>query len=291
MAKDNNSGVSGKPDRAVVVTGASSGIGRACCLHLDSVGYRVFATVRKPSDGEHLQEDTSGRIVPVLMDVTEPQQVREAATSVDQMTGKTGLKGLINNAGIVITGPLEFLPIEELERQFSINVTGQITSSQAFLPLLRRGGGRIINLGSISDRIALPFLGPYAASKAALASLSEALRRELRPWHIPVSLIEAGNVQTPLREKSLALAAEIISQLPEAAESLYGPAFEKQMNVRRKIQAATTVEEAAQFIRRILETKRPKPRYLLGRDARFAAAMARLVPKRVLDRILGLELP
>ena len=276
--------------KAVVVTGASSGIGRACCLHLDSEGYRVFAAVRKRYDGESLRREASESLVPVLMDVTEPGEVSKGAEFVRQSTGEAGLAGLVNNAGIAIAGPLEFLPIEELTRQFSVNVIGQITCSQAFLPLLRMGKGRIINVGSISGRVALPFLGPYAASKAALASLSDALRRELLPWSISVSLLELGNIQTPLREKSLAAADSILSQLPAAAEKLYGSAFEKEREARMSVGAPTKAKEVARLIRHILEVKKPKPRYLFGRDARVAAAAIKLLPVRILDPLVGLRL-
>ncbi len=276
--------------KAVLVTGASSGIGRACCLHLDSEGYRVFAAVRKKYDGESLRREASESLIPVLMDVTEPGEVSKAAESVRLSTGETGLAGLVNNAGITIAGPLEFLPIEDLTRQFSVNVIGQIACSQAFLPLLRMGRGRIINVGSISGRVTLPFLGPYAASKAALASLSDALRRELLPWGISVSLLEPGHIQTPLREKSLAVADRIRSQLPAAAEKLYGNALEKQRETRMKVGGAKKAIEVARLIHHILEVKNPKPRYLLGRDARFAAAAVKLLPVRILDRLLGLRL-
>ncbi len=145
---------------AVVVTGASTGIGEACALWLDNMGFRVFAGVRKGEDGERLRSRASGRLSPVIIDVTDQASIASAAETVSGATGDSGLAGLVNNAGIALGGPLEFLPIEELRRQLEVNVIGQIAVTQAFLPLLRRGYGRVVNIGSSSGRLATPFMGP-----------------------------------------------------------------------------------------------------------------------------------
>src|SRR6266568_4897165 len=161
---------------SVVVTGASTGIGEACALRLDRRGFRVFAGVRREVDGGALKQKASSRLTPILLDVTDASSIKSAAAAVVAALGEEGLSGLVNNAGIAIAGPLEFLPIDELRRQFEVNVIGQIAVTQAFLPLLRKGHGRIVNMGSIAGKSALPFTGPYCASKFALEALTDSLR-------------------------------------------------------------------------------------------------------------------
>ena len=164
---------------AVVITGASTGIGRATALHLDRLGYRVFAGVRQEADAESIRQRSSARLSPVFLDVTAAASIQAAATLVAAEVGETGLAGVVNNAGIGLGGPLEFFPIDELRRQFEINIVGPLAVTQAFLPLIRRGRGRIVLVGSISSRRASPIAGPYNASKFALEALADALRLEL----------------------------------------------------------------------------------------------------------------
>src|SRR5712691_5002789 len=177
---------------AVVITGAASGIGEACALHLDKLGFCVFAGVRREVDGAALQGKASERLTPLLLDVTDAASIRFAVEIVATGVVETGLAGLVNNAGITVAGPLEFLPVSELRRQLEVNVIGQVAVTQAFLPLLRRGQGRIVNMGSLAGRIATPFIGPYHASKFAMEALTDSLRMELRRWGMHVSLIEPG---------------------------------------------------------------------------------------------------
>jgi NAD(P)-dependent dehydrogenase (short-subunit alcohol dehydrogenase family) len=165
----------GAPARAVVITGASSGIGRATALELGRRRFQVFAGVRKPADGEHLAREGGASITPVTIDVTDGGSIQEAAAKVSSALGDRDLAGLVNNAGIAISGPLEFLPVEELRHQLEVNLIGQVAVTQAFQPLLRRARGRIVNTGSIGGRVAVPFLGPYAASKFAMEGLSDAI--------------------------------------------------------------------------------------------------------------------
>jgi NAD(P)-dependent dehydrogenase (short-subunit alcohol dehydrogenase family) len=181
---------------AVVITGTSTGIGRATAVRLAGMGFRVFAGVRKPADADELAQ-TPG-ITPLIIDVTDPAIVSAAAETVASQTGSAGLRGLVNNAGITVPGPLEFLPLDDLRRQLEVNVIGPIAVTQAFLPLLRRGRGRIINIGSIGGKMSMPFLGAYHVSKFGMEALSDSLRQELRPWGIRVSLVEPGGVSTPL---------------------------------------------------------------------------------------------
>ena len=168
---------------AVVITGASTGIGRACALDLDGRGFRVFAGVRKDEDGERLRSERPS-IEPLRIDVTDAGEIAAARDRVSEEVGTAGLAGLVNNAGIAVPGPLEHLPIDEFRRQMEVNLVGQVAVTQAFLPLLRTARGRVVNIGSIGGRVALPMLGPYAASKHAMEGISDSLRRELRPWGI-----------------------------------------------------------------------------------------------------------
>ena len=180
---------------SVIITGASSGIGEACALRLDRRGFHVFAGVRRISDGELLQQKTSDRLVPVLLDVTSQESIASAKELISAQIHPAGLFGLFNNAGIPLGGALEALDLDDFRSQMEVNLIGAIAMTQAFLPLLRKGNGRIINMSSISGLIALPFVGPYAATKFALEAISDSLRVELKPWGISVSLVEAGAAQ------------------------------------------------------------------------------------------------
>src|SRR5688500_9161604 len=185
---------------AVVITGASTGIGRACAIDLDGRGFRVFAGVRKDEDGERLRSERPS-IEPLRIDVTDAGEIAAARDRVGEEVGERGLAGLVNNAGIAVPGPLEHLPLDEIRRQLEVNVLGQIAVTQAFLPLLRTARGRIVNIGSIGGRVALPLLGPYAGSKHAMEGISDSLRRELRPWGIEVSLVRPGPIATEIWER------------------------------------------------------------------------------------------
>src|SRR5215469_18875207 len=220
---------------SVIITGASTGIGEACALRLVSRGFRVFAGVRKELDGGALKQKASDRLTPIILDVTDAASIKSAAAAVAEALGGEGLSGLVNNAGIAIAGPLEFLPIDELRNQFEVNVIGQIAVTQAFLPLLRKGHGRIVNMGSIAGKSALPFIGPYCASKFALEALTDSLRMELLPWNIPVSIIEPAYVTTPIWQKSLQTGEKVAAMLPPQAHELYGHAITSMRKIASNI--------------------------------------------------------
>ena len=274
--------------KTVMITGASSGIGAACALHLDKLGLRVFAGVRKQSDAESLRAKSSPLLTPIALDIADTLSVSTAASAVAGAVGSAGLDGLVNNAGVVVAGPVEFLPLPELRRQFEINVVGQVAVTQAFLPLIRTARGRIVNMGSISGRMATPFLGAYGASKFALEALTDALRLELAPWNISVSIIEPAAVATPIWEKSAKTAEAILEALPPEAGVLYG---ELMQAVReRSAQAEKTAIdplEVARAVEHALTASRPRTRYLVGKDAKIRAAVALLVPDRVRDSLVA----
>lgn len=274
----------GLAGRAVVITGTSTGIGRACALHLDRLGFRVFAGVRTGQDAESLERESARRITPLLMDVTDAVSVRAKADAVSLAVGDGGLFGLVNNAGIAVSGPMEFLPESEIRKQFEVNVMGQITVIQAFLPLLRRARGRIVNMSSISGRIALPFLGPYSASKFALEAITDSLRVELLPWGIKVSLIEPGAVKTPIWQKSRVAAEQTARNFPAEAFELYGPsdaAFRSQ--TEKAEEAGVETDAVVRAVEHALTGKEPKTRYLVGRNAHLQAFLRKVLPDRLSD--------
>ena len=182
---------------------------------------RIFAGVRREADADALRRRASDRLTPIFLDVTEADSIASAVRVVTAGVGDTALAGVVNNAGIIVAGPLEFLPITEVRRQFEVNIIGQIAVTQAFLPLLRRGHGRVVNMGSIGGRVAMPFIGPYTASKFAMEAFTESLRIELRAWNIPVSIIEPSFIATPLWERSTAAAESMLATLPPEADQLY----------------------------------------------------------------------
>ena len=188
--------------KAVVITGASKGIGKACALHLDELGFRVFAGVRKQVDADALQAASSANLTPLFIDVVNSDSIAAAAESVTQQVGQDGLWGLVNNAGIAVAGPIEFLPVDEFRLQFEINFFGQIAVIQAFMPLIRQATGRIINMSSMSGHFGSPFLSPYSASKHSMEVMSDALRREMIPFGIKVSVIEPSNTSSNIWETS-----------------------------------------------------------------------------------------
>jgi NAD(P)-dependent dehydrogenase (short-subunit alcohol dehydrogenase family) len=267
-----------KTARCVVVTGASSGIGEACASRLAHGGWRVLAGVRTSEDGERLREQG---VEPVALDVTDPASIAAVAVEL----GEGALDGLVNNAGIAVSMPIEFLPLEELRRQLEVNVIGQVAVTQAFLPHLRRARGRIVNVGSIAGRSALPFLGAYAASKHALEALTDALRIELRPFGIEVAIVEPGSIATPIWRKGGETFQRLLAGLPADVLTLYG----ERMAAFREAAAAAgrrgePADEVAKVVEHALTAARPKTRYLVGRDARRRSRLERL-PDRLRDRV------
>jgi NAD(P)-dependent dehydrogenase (short-subunit alcohol dehydrogenase family) len=277
----------GESTRSVVITGASTGIGEACALHLDGLGWRVFAGVRTIAAGEVLQAKSSARLLPVCIDVTDAASIASAREIVTRELGVHGLTCLVNNAGIVVAAPLEFVPLDDVRRQFEVNVIGAIAATQAFLPLIRKSRGRIVNIGSDNGRLSLPIMGPYCASKFAIEAITDALRIELAPWGIEVVLIEPGNIATPIWRKSLAEARRIEAALPPEYQRLYGSqvasvrAFAAEFGSRGSQPLAV-----AKMVARALDERRPDTRYPVGLDARVTTTLVRFLPDRLLDRLI-----
>jgi NAD(P)-dependent dehydrogenase (short-subunit alcohol dehydrogenase family) len=273
---------------AIIVTGASSGIGHETALLLAREGYAVFAGVRKEADRERLEAEHE-RVHPVILDVTVPADVARVIESVKE-SGAT-LRGLVNNAGIAVPGPLEFLPLEDLRQQFEVNVFGPIAMAQAALPLLRETHGRIVFIGSIAGRMAAPFVGPYSASKAALAMLADAMRQELASAGIGISLLEFASVKTPIWEKGRTGKDASVAKMPGAVK-YYSAVLDAMVKITKHEEAAgldpaviaTTVLQA-------LRAPKPRERYLIGRRAKLQAVVAVLPPAtrdRLIKQAMGL---
>jgi NAD(P)-dependent dehydrogenase (short-subunit alcohol dehydrogenase family) len=275
-------------DRVVVITGASKGIGRATALYLDKQGFRVFAGVRSAADGEGLRKEASDKLVPLPLDVTNSSQIEAAAEQVSKAVGADGLAGLVNNAGIALAAPLEYIPIDELRRQLEINVVAQVAVTQAFLPSIRQAHGRIVNISSIGGRLAAPVLGAYNASKFALEAISDTLRLELMPWGIEVICVEPGSIATPIWETSIAAANKITANMPPRFHELYdGVVAKSQKWAAESAKSGIPPERVAEVIWRALTVPRPKTRYLVGSDARFAGTIITRLPDRMRDRLLS----
>jgi NAD(P)-dependent dehydrogenase (short-subunit alcohol dehydrogenase family) len=258
--------------RTALVTGASSGIGAACASRLVGAGWRVFAGVRRAGDAPTGTEE-------ILLDVTDEDQIRAAAERIEVV------HGLVNNAGIALAVPLEFIPLQELRRQFEVNVFGQVAVTQAFLPHLRRSRGRVVFMGSIAGQSALPFLGPYAASKHALEAVADTWRLELRPFGVDVALVQPGTIKTPIWAKSADVADGLANGAGAELAGLYGErvaAFRK-VALRRGAKGASA-EEVARAVEAALTMERPRTRKLVGLDAKVRAGIERL-PDRLRDRV------
>jgi NAD(P)-dependent dehydrogenase (short-subunit alcohol dehydrogenase family) len=272
---------------AVVVTGASTGIGRATALRLARLGFEVLAGVRRGADGERLAADASGALTPLSIDVSDAASIEAAAAEVERAAGAAGLRGLVNNAGVAEPGPVELLPLETLRRQLEVNVVGQVAVTQAVLPLLRRGRGRIVNVSSVGGRVSTPALGAYSASKFALEALSDSLRMELRPWGIDVVVIEPGSIRTEIWRRGEKQADSLMERLPEAQRELYAPLVAGMRRLSAQTQErAIPAERVADRIARALTVRRPRTRYVVGADARIQIALAAMLPDRVFDALV-----
>ena len=272
----------------IVVTGTSSGIGREIALDLDRRGFRVFAGVRREEDAEAIRAEGSDRLTPLLLDVTDADAIAAARDTVEGELGGQPLRGLVNNAGIGVGGPLETIDIDDLRRQLEINTVAPIAVTQAFLPLLRASRGRVVNISSVGGRVAQPFLGPYSASKYALEALSDVLRRELRPWGIHVALIEPGNVKTRIWEKGTSQVEEIRARANPEELALYGRNLDRMDRVIKLAdRTGAPPAKVSKAVVHALTADRPKPRYLVGVDARLQLALVNGLPTRAADRLLA----
>ena len=274
--------------KSVVITGASTGIGRDCALHMDRLGWRVFAGVRKTADAASLRAEGSSRLQPVQLDVTHAASIQDAVKVVTDKLGDTGLSGLVNNAGIPYGGPMEYLSLDQVRNLFEVNFFGAIAVTQAFLPLLRRSRGRIVMMSSISGMVASPFVSPYACSKFALEALSDSLRVELSPWHMHVSVIEPGAIDTPIWGKGASVLDNLLATSLREGTDLYGGAI-RGMKPRFQPHGIST-EAVSRAIAHALTSAHPRTRYPIGFEGALVRFVSRL-PDRLRDLLILSQLP
>ena len=272
--------------RSALITGASTGIGRATALRLDSAGWKVFAGVRREEDAESLRAAAGEHLAPLMLDVTAPEQIAAAA---ERVAGEAegGLDGLVNNAGVAVPSPLETIPIEDFRRQIEVNLTGQVAATQALLPQIRHARGRIVFISSIGGRIAFPLTGAYHAAKFGIEAVGDVFRQELRPWGISVSIIEPGSIDTPIWNRGELTSDEIGARSPHR-EALYGKVIERYRKVvKDTAERGIPPEKVAKAIEHALTAGRPRSRYLVGLDAKVQARLRPLIPTPVFDRIVA----
>ena len=283
--------MAGNESGAVVVTGASTGIGRATALLLDREGYKVFAGVRKQSDAESLKQAGSDRLTPITIDVAQHETVASARETVEASLGGDALVGLVNNAGIGHGGPIEFLSVDNFREVLEVNVIGQIAVTQAFLGQIRKAKGTVVFLASIGGRVASPFLSAYSASKFAVEALGESLRREVSPWGIDVSVVEPGAIATEIWRKADDLVREELEGLVPDARRLYEPQLKSWAKafIENGNKNGIPPEKVAEVIHKAIRSDRPKPRYLVGVDAKIGATLNAALPRRTFDAMVRMQ--
>ncbi|HEY4097629.1 MAG TPA: SDR family oxidoreductase [Baekduia sp.] len=268
-----------------LVTGASSGIGAATALHLDAQGHHVYAGVESGDDGAAVLAPASERLHRVVLDVTSRASISAAIAEIAGRVGPSGLSGVVNNAGVGFPGPLEALPLDDLRRQLEVNVLGQVAVTQAALPLIRQGAGRVVFVGSIGGLLASQFAGAYHASKFAMEAIADVWRQELDPEDIPVVLIEPSAISTPIWEKGIAY----LDGLMDGGSPRLAPYRERLVAFRESLQSADehgkSPDDVAAVIEEALTTESPDTRYVVGGAGKLATALRPLIPDRVADKL------
>lgn len=277
-----------KSEKYVLITGASSGIGESSALMLAGMGFKVFAGVRKDEDAQRLGANTN--ITPVFIDVNDHPSVDRAYSLIAEKVGDDGLWGLVNNAGIAVPGALEFLPIDRLRYQMETNFIGQVKATQTFLPLIRKAGGRIVNISSIAGLISFPFNGAYNASKYAVEAFTDSLRRELAPWGIHVCAIQPGVILTNIWQRALDSSKDLKDNMSKEEEEYYLPYYSAKLEkMWDKIgKQAISADYVAKAVLNALTTKRPRARYLVGKDA-MLVNLLRHLPHWFVDKLMALR--
>lgn len=276
----------------IFITGASTGIGEATARHFDTLGHTVFAGVRNDADGDALRDGASSRLTPVICDVTDQGTIDSARKQIGESVSDAGLQGLINNAGIGVGGPVEYLPLDEWRWQFEVNLFGQIAVTQAFLDLIRQGRGRISFTGSIAGRHSSPMLGPYSASKHAVEALSQSMRGELQPWGIHVSVVEPGAITTPIWDKARDKFDEISDLIGVEAAEHYREGIETmQRGIDFQQKNSVPPAKVAEAFEHAMFSGRPKAQYLVGKDALALGSLHRVLPQPWVDRIVDRVVP
>jgi len=273
--------------RTILITGCSSGIGRATARLLAEKGFRVLAGVRCPQAAQELADPELLNLEPVLLDVTSDEDVANIVESIETHCPQ-GLFALVNNAGVGLPAAVELSTLDEVRALFEVNTIAPLRMIQNCLPLLRQARGRVVNISSMNGTMALPMVGAYSASKFALEALSDTLRVELRPWQIPVSIIRPGQVRTSIFDKARDALDKRRGEIPEQLKSGYDVMYSRasQFN-ERGAKSPTSPEKVAGVVLKALTAKRPRARYHVGFDAQGMKLMNAWMPQRLIDRVLA----
>ncbi|PKL15519.1 MAG: short-chain dehydrogenase/reductase [Spirochaetae bacterium HGW-Spirochaetae-5] len=266
--------------RSILITGTSTGIGRACALKLDKEGFQVFAGVRRKSDGEALKKSSTGKLMPLIIDVTDMKTIENAFKIISKLTNGE-LYGLMNNAGVGGGGPLEITPMSIIRNAVETNLLGNFSVTRTFIPLLRKSRGRIVNTASIFGLSALPGFSAYSATKFGVEAISQSLRLELRAFGITVSAIEPGAIATEIWPKARKTSEEIFSGSDPEIYSLYSKMiqhFRKTVAEQKYLQPETVAE----CVYHVFTSNNPKRHYIIGKDAKFMAFIESL-PEGIRD--------
>ncbi len=250
------------------------------------MGWRVFAGVLDETQRAYVERGRLASVTPLVLDITKADAIAVAVETIAAEVGERGLAGLVNNAGIGVLGPLEYVPIDRLRLQLEVNLIGHVAVTQACLPLLRKATGRIVNISSLAGRLSLPLFAPYAASKFGIEAVSDALRQELRPWNMHVACIEPGLVDTPILSSSQAAANAALAAMPEEGRERYGPHFDRLKNASRMNAAAQPPDVVARAIAHALTARRPKTRYVVG-GMRWRFLLLSKLPDRLRDWVIA----
>jgi NAD(P)-dependent dehydrogenase (short-subunit alcohol dehydrogenase family) len=273
--------------KTALITGASSGIGRACVARMNRAGWQVFATVRKEADRESLMREFSTSVYPLLMDVENEGSILAAAAEIERERSGQGLDGLVNVAGIGLVRPLEYASMEDTRKIFEINFFGQLAVIQAFSRFLRKQRGRIVNITTVGVNLAIPFGGLLNASKSAFAKVSDTLRLEMHPFGVRVIAIEPGSINTPAVDKTLGDLEQVIANLPAEAQQQYGDTIRKMARRGYKMEKnGSSPVVVAEAVHHALTSSRPRIRYRVGKHARLLSTLPRILPESVMDALL-----
>lgn len=269
---------------SVVVTGASTGIGAASARELARRGFHVIAGVRRDRDADALRADG---IEPVILDITEPDHIARLAARFED----DSLRALVNNAAVQFNAPVEALPLREWRRQFEVNLFGHIAVTQALLPALLRNSGRVVNISSVGGRVAMPTYGPYAGTKFALEAVSDSLRRELAPLGVRVVVVEPGAIRTEMGDRVVATANRLAAAMSPEHRDRYGRLIQAtNAHSAAHMPRGKPADDAARVIAKAVTAAKPRTRYTIGRDAAMITCLSRVLPDRMLDRILAASL-
>jgi NAD(P)-dependent dehydrogenase (short-subunit alcohol dehydrogenase family) len=266
---------------SVLVTGASRGIGESIAAHLAANGWDVFAGVRSDQDAQKI-DGVSPRITPVILDVTSPEHIAALDDSLPEH-----LDAVVNNAGVVVAGPIEAVTSAELRRQLEVNVVGQVAVTRVVLPRLRRSHGRIVFVSSLNGRVSFPLLGAYCASKFALEAVADALRMELKPWDVLVVVVEPAQTKTDMWHTADTSMEQMAAAMAAEMRQLYAghlPGLGKAIDRTRK--TAVPPEKVAKVVEQALTARRPRARYVVGAAPKLLLIVATSLPTSVRDRVL-----